>query len=350
MENKRSKNNNQTTRNSRRQQHEENENEERSTRTSSVSGLRNHRIERSENNVNNELNNNRNTIRNQRRRVNNNIINRFNQVFDYVESFYSSRYSTDDDSLFSEMIIEFNTGPRLFENAFVRPRQRNEENVARQSVQSTNNHNNVDEAPNRHNNDSQNERFNENIQRPGAPRIYATLFDFALDNIDELNQEDTEVTDSTNNNETRNGSVLGAEHNNNNVNAGSVFFNEFYTFDPIDGFEYVHPSENDSPNVFSHIIEYDLINDIENLGRVIIRLTRTKKKVVKQNELKKIKEKTYIKGDNVEECMICIEEFENNQKVRVLDCEHSFHSDCIDKWLLNYNHECPVCRKSAVIV
>jgi hypothetical protein len=43
-------------------------------------------------------------------------------------------------------------------------------------------------------------------------------------------------------------------------------------------------------------------------------------------------------------CVICIEDFKDEDKVRTLKCEHGFHPECIDKWLLDCNYKCPVCR------
>lgn len=48
---------------------------------------------------------------------------------------------------------------------------------------------------------------------------------------------------------------------------------------------------------------------------------------------------------NVEqtECIICICDFEDGDRVRCLPCNHVFHSNCIDEWLGRDAH-CPLCR------
>lgn len=43
-------------------------------------------------------------------------------------------------------------------------------------------------------------------------------------------------------------------------------------------------------------------------------------------------------------CPVCFDDFEEDQAVRVLPCNHSFHVDCIDPWLLNVAGSCPLCR------
>ncbi|KAF1921014.1 hypothetical protein BDU57DRAFT_488312 [Ampelomyces quisqualis] len=43
-------------------------------------------------------------------------------------------------------------------------------------------------------------------------------------------------------------------------------------------------------------------------------------------------------------CSICTEDFENGQDLRVLPCDHKFHPECVDPWLLNVSGTCPLCR------
>lgn len=46
------------------------------------------------------------------------------------------------------------------------------------------------------------------------------------------------------------------------------------------------------------------------------------------------------------ECSICLAEFGEGEKVRVLpNCNHGFHMECVDKWLASHT-SCPMCRHS----
>lgn len=45
-------------------------------------------------------------------------------------------------------------------------------------------------------------------------------------------------------------------------------------------------------------------------------------------------------GNNV--CPICTDDFVRGQDVRVLPCQHQFHPDCIDPWLVNVSGTCPL--------
>ena len=46
------------------------------------------------------------------------------------------------------------------------------------------------------------------------------------------------------------------------------------------------------------------------------------------------------------ECLICQEKFlgSDGDKIRTLPCNHSFHKECIKKWLKHYKKVCPVCK------
>ena len=43
-------------------------------------------------------------------------------------------------------------------------------------------------------------------------------------------------------------------------------------------------------------------------------------------------------------CSVCTDDFVKGQDIRVLPCNHKFHPECIDPWLLNVSGTCPLCR------
>ncbi|CAG9332346.1 unnamed protein product [Blepharisma stoltei] len=49
-------------------------------------------------------------------------------------------------------------------------------------------------------------------------------------------------------------------------------------------------------------------------------------------------------GKNKDTCAICLEDFEDNAKVRKLSCDHVFHTGCIDEWAKS-KAKCPLCKK-----
>ena len=42
-------------------------------------------------------------------------------------------------------------------------------------------------------------------------------------------------------------------------------------------------------------------------------------------------------------CVICQENIEKNEVIRKIKCNHYFHVDCIDQWLVNHK-TCPTCK------
>ncbi|KAK1265507.1 RING-H2 finger protein ATL8 [Acorus gramineus] len=49
------------------------------------------------------------------------------------------------------------------------------------------------------------------------------------------------------------------------------------------------------------------------------------------------------------DCAVCQNDFTSNERVRYLNrCRHSFHIDCIDKWLREHS-TCPLCRQCVVL-
>ncbi|KAL8990012.1 MAG: hypothetical protein Q9169_008230 [Polycauliona sp. 2 TL-2023] len=51
-----------------------------------------------------------------------------------------------------------------------------------------------------------------------------------------------------------------------------------------------------------------------------------------------------VNADHGLACSVCTDDFTKGQDVRVLPCNHKFHPECIDPWLLNVSGTCPMCR------
>ncbi|CAE7811213.1 RNF149 [Symbiodinium sp. CCMP2456] len=45
-----------------------------------------------------------------------------------------------------------------------------------------------------------------------------------------------------------------------------------------------------------------------------------------------------------ETCAVCLENFQDGDSVRVLRCRHTFHTECVDRWLA-VNRLCPLCKQ-----
>lgn len=49
-----------------------------------------------------------------------------------------------------------------------------------------------------------------------------------------------------------------------------------------------------------------------------------------------------------DKCQVCLEEYAESQELRMLQCKHGFHKECIDRWLTEGRNCCPICRRVPV--
>ncbi|CAF0787723.1 unnamed protein product [Adineta ricciae] len=71
----------------------------------------------------------------------------------------------------------------------------------------------------------------------------------------------------------------------------------------------------------------------------------TRRHRLPRSALKQLKVKKFVKGDRWEVCAICLDDYEDGAKLRILPCDHAYHMKCIDPWLLNNRRQCPVCKR-----
>ena len=74
-------------------------------------------------------------------------------------------------------------------------------------------------------------------------------------------------------------------------------------------------------------------SDIE--SRLIPNVSQIDKKTISYEEL--------LNNDEDNDCTICLEEFNNDEEIIKLKCNHLFHLKCIDDWIKK-NQSCPLCR------
>nr|XP_053641579.1 E3 ubiquitin-protein ligase RNF13-like isoform X1 [Cherax quadricarinatus] len=72
---------------------------------------------------------------------------------------------------------------------------------------------------------------------------------------------------------------------------------------------------------------------------------RSRRHRLSSRSLKKLPVHKFKKGDPYECCAICLEDYVDNDKLRILPCEHAYHTKCIDPWLTKNRRVCPVCKR-----
>ena len=113
--------------------------------------------------------------------------------------------------------------------------------------------------------------------------------------------------------------------------------NDINTTDAFDG------------NVINSIFEY-LINstlsdstftELNDLDDVKITLSK--------EQFNKFEKKNVLDIENITKCgvncSICMDDYNEKEKVVLLKCNHYYHESCIENWLCNQKVTCPICRK-----
>lgn len=61
------------------------------------------------------------------------------------------------------------------------------------------------------------------------------------------------------------------------------------------------------------------------------------------SQVEVVKWKRAVHGEGQLQCMVCLSDFEEDEDLRKLPCNHMFHAACIDEWLHRCT-DCPICK------
>lgn len=85
---------------------------------------------------------------------------------------------------------------------------------------------------------------------------------------------------------------------------------------------------------------------------MIIRCIRERRRMMRHrlpnSVLRKIPIVKFAKGMQYDTCAICLDDYVDNERLRVLPCHHAYHVKCIDPWLTKNRRVCPICKRKVL--
>lgn len=70
--------------------------------------------------------------------------------------------------------------------------------------------------------------------------------------------------------------------------------------------------------------------------------------IIKPEQLVAREKEGRVASNCIERCLICLDEYDPEDDIRVMTCRHAFHKSCVDKWLHTGRNNCPACRTPGV--
>ncbi|XP_067143258.1 E3 ubiquitin-protein ligase RNF13-like [Centruroides vittatus] len=116
---------------------------------------------------------------------------------------------------------------------------------------------------------------------------------------------------------------------------------------------YLHIIPEEAFNILEYIIPFGIATGICVFIFLLIMMIkflrerrRNQRNRLSSQHLKQLPVIKFKKGDHqYDTCAICLEEYNEGNKLRVLPCSHAYHTKCIDPWLTKNQRTCPICKR-----
>ena len=172
----------------------------------------------------------------------------------------------------------------------------------------------------------------ENLSVPNLNNSFNNLENLTLPNLNNLNNINNLVNLQMPNLNNVNNLINYDDINN---IFGNLIFNN-YTINEINNYQNLNMNTVPLSNLFSTLNNTSINEDVP----LVIKLESLEKL-----EVKKFVDLTDDLKDKNKKCMIKLEDFNEEDIVRILPCKHIFSKELIDDWLSNSSYKCPICRK-----
>ncbi|KIK90711.1 hypothetical protein PAXRUDRAFT_831471 [Paxillus rubicundulus Ve08.2h10] len=70
--------------------------------------------------------------------------------------------------------------------------------------------------------------------------------------------------------------------------------------------------------------------------------------IIKASMLEEYEKQGRVANNCIDRCLICLDDYDPEDELRVLSCRHTFHQGCVDRWLETGRNNCPACRSKGV--
>jgi hypothetical protein len=70
--------------------------------------------------------------------------------------------------------------------------------------------------------------------------------------------------------------------------------------------------------------------------------------IIKAAKLPQHEKDGKVASNCLDRCLICLDDYADEDDIRVMTCRHAFHKGCVDEWLQTGKNNCPACRSTGV--